>query len=169
MLYTLLLNSTYEVIGFISERKCFKHLAKDKVEILDYWDSKVHHGRTGQFQHPAVIRLKYQVRWIPRKVKYNYLGVFRRDSYVCQYCRLALTPSQATIDHVKPKADGGDNSWKNCVTACFECNNKKGNRTPEQAGMKLIAKPTVPEQSTLSEFRLMKNPHSKWGYYLGLE
>jgi 5-methylcytosine-specific restriction endonuclease McrA len=169
MLHTLLLNSSYETINFVSERKAFKLLAKDKVEVLCYWPNKVQHGRNGHLLHPAVIRLKYQVRWIPRKIKYSPRGVFLRDQYICQYCNRALTSTKATIDHVKPRAYGGESSWRNCVTACFDCNNQKGDRTPEQAGLKLLARPVAPEQSIISEYRQMKTKHPEWSSYLGLD
>lgn len=166
MLHTLLLNSTYECIGFISERKLFKLLAKDKIEVLESWDEKIIFGRGVKIQHPAVVRLRHHVRWIPRKVRFNRTGVFRRDQYMCQYCSTALTPAKLTIDHIKPKTRGGENSWRNCVTACFTCNNKKSNRTPEEANMRLIKKPTVPQLTIYSEFVIMKLKHDSWKEYV---
>src|SRR3990167_7830927 len=73
---TLLLNSTYECISFISERKVFKLLAKDKIEVLESWDDKVTFGRDSfgkpaRICHPAVARLRHHVRWIPRKIRFN--------------------------------------------------------------------------------------------------
>lgn len=167
MLHTLLLNSTYECIDFIPERKVFKHLANDKVEVLEVWED--HHiifGRGNRIKYPAVLRLKHHVRWIPKKVRFNRTAVFRRDQHVCQYCAKALTPVKLTLDHIFPRARGGENSWKNCVTACFLCNNQKGNRTPEEAGMKLLRKPITPVLGIRNEFHLMKDKHPAWQDYI---
>lgn len=165
MLQTLLLNSTYECISFITERKVFKLIAKDKVEVLHYWDEEFHWGR-GSSKHPSVIRLKHHVRWIPQKMRFKRAGVFRRDQFICQYCGIALTPSKVTVDHVLPRSQGGDSSWKNCVTSCFECNNRKGDRTPEQAKMKLLNKPVVPVVSIATEYNLLKKKHDDWKLYI---
>lgn len=165
MLQTLLLNSTYEPISFISERKVFKLLYKDKVEVLDYWNDKIRWG-SGYSQHPAVVRLKHHVRWIPKRVRFNRSGVFKRDQFICQYCGKALTASKVTIDHVIPRVQGGANSWQNCVCACFECNNFKSSRIPEQARMQLLHKPTVPMSSLYNEHHNMKRKHEAWKNYL---
>ena len=165
MLHTLLLNSTYECIAFISERKVFKLLVKDKIEVLSEWDIKFAWGK-GSARHPAVVRLKHHVRWIPRKVRFNRTGVFRRDQHLCQYCSKGLSPSKLTMDHIIPRARGGDSSWRNCVTACFSCNNKKGDRTPEEAGMTLLKKPIVPQISIVNEYALMHNKHDDWKLYV---
>lgn len=53
-----------------------------------------------------------------------------------------------TADHVVPKSMGGKDTWENMVCACLECNNRKGDRLPEQAGMKLIRKPRRPHHLT---------------------
>lgn len=168
MLHTLLLNFTYECISFITEKKVFKLLAKDRIEVLSSWEEESVWA-SGKIKHPAVIRLKYLVRWIPRKVKFNRIGVFRRDSFNCQYCTVQLSPSKLTMDHVLPKNQGGDSSWRNCVAACFTCNNRKGNRTPEQAGMKLLKRPAVPLITIASEYHLLNNKHEDWKTYLNLE
>jgi hypothetical protein len=167
MLHTLLLNSTYESIAFISERKVMKLLAKDKIEVLSYWEDKIRWG-SGYSLHPAVVRLKHHVRWIPKRVRFNRAGVFRRDQFICQYCGKFLTSTKLTLDHVLPRAQGGESSWKNCVTSCFDCNNRKGDRTPDQARMRLLNKPAVPELSIRNEYYAMKRQHSEWKAYLGL-
>lgn len=165
MLHTLLLNSTYEPISFISERKVFKMLIKDKVEVLSHWDEEVAWGKA-KIKHPATIRLHHHVRWIPRKLRFNRTAVFKRDQYSCQYCAKVLIPSKLTLDHILPKTKGGENSWRNCVTACFDCNNKKGNKTPEEAKMPLIKKPTVPQITIFHDYILIKTRHKDWDSYI---
>lgn len=71
---------------------------------------------------------------------YSKRGVLLRDDYTCGYCR---KPAQ-TIDHITPRCAGGKSTWENTVAACFDCNARKGGRSPQEAGMKLLWKPTAP-------------------------
>ncbi len=71
-------------------------------------------------------------------------ALFRRDDYICMYCGQRLPASLLSRDHVKPVSQGGLNLWTNVVTACKRCNNHKAGRTPEQAGMQLLAVPFAP-------------------------
>jgi 5-methylcytosine-specific restriction endonuclease McrA len=167
MLHSLLLNYTYEPMSFISDRKLFKLLAKDKIEILEFWEGDAFSfGKGIKIKYPAVVRLKHHVRWIPKKAKFNRKGVFLRDRNMCQYCAKVLTPNKVTMDHVFPRARGGENSWKNCVASCTECNNKKGAKTPEEAKMVLLKKPVAPQLTISNEFHVMKNKHDSWNNYI---
>lgn len=67
-------------------------------------------------------------------------GVLRRDKHTCAYCG----KQASTIDHVFPKSRGGADSWENLVAACLRCNNIKDDRTPKEAGMRLLFEPRVP-------------------------
>lgn len=67
----------------------------------------------------------------------------------CMYCGVQPGPDELTVDHVLPKSKGGKSTWENCVLACVECNKRKDNRTPEQAGMKLRRQPRKPSWKTL--------------------
>lgn len=165
MLHTLLLNFTYECISFISERRTIKLVANDKVEVLSAWEEEIHWG-SGKMYHPAVIRLKHNVRWIPRQVRFNRYNVFKRDQYICQYCGKLAGATKLSVDHIIPKDRGGENSWKNCVTACFNCNNRKGNRTPEEADLKLLRPPFTPQISLLNDISVLNNKHESWKDYL---
>ena len=103
---------------------------------------------------PTVIRLVVVIRHLWKKrVPWSPDNVHIRDKHTCRYCDEKLTRSKCTIDHVTPKDQGGKNSWVNCVTACFPCNNKKANRTPNQAKMFLKKQPWQP---TIMEFILLK-------------
>ncbi|TQV89315.1 HNH endonuclease [Aliikangiella coralliicola] len=74
-------------------------------------------------------------------------SLFRRDGHLCLYCGNAFKNAFLTRDHVIPKGQGGKDTWENCVAACKSCNNHKGCRTPEEAGMKLLAIPFRPNKS----------------------
>lgn len=86
---------------------------------------------------PEVIRSTYD-RIPKRKVVFSRRNLWKRDKMRCQYCGRKPKPDEITIDHVIPKSHGGKTTFENCVLACFECNKKKDNRTPEQAKMPLI-------------------------------
>ena len=71
-------------------------------------------------------------------------ALFRRDNHLCLYCGFQFRLADLSRDHVKPLSQGGRDSWGNVVTACKRCNNHKAGRTPEQAGMQLLAIPFLP-------------------------
>lgn len=81
--------------------------------------------------------------------KFNRRELFKRDAGTCQYCEKILTNETATVDHILPRSRGGDTSWENCVICCTACNSKKGNRTPNEANMRLIKIPKMPSPSVL--------------------
>ncbi len=64
--------------------------------------------------------------------------IHERDEHVCQYCALDLSPEEATLDHVVPVSRGGASTRANLVTACTDCNSRKADRTPKEAGMPLL-------------------------------
>ena len=166
---TLLLNSTYQPISFVSERKALKLLFKNKVDVISDWDEviKWNLGRN-KIKLPAIIKLKYYVRWIPSRTRFNRLAVFKRDNNICQYCGKKLSNSELTVDHIVPISRGGLNNWKNCVTSCSPCNNNKGSRTPEEAGMKIKNAPQTPGLSISYEYSSLRRRHEDWETYLNI-
>ena len=94
---------------------------------------------------PEIILLRRYDRPQRRSVPFNRRNLLRRDALRCQYCGRRPGVSQLTTDHVVPRRMGGGNSWLNCVLACVGCNSRKGGRTPEQAGMRLLRRPSEPE------------------------
>ena len=85
-----------------------------------------------------------------RKVRERYTpplnnrALFKRDAQLCLYCGNRFSTRDLSRDHVRPLSQGGQDNWKNVVTACRRCNNLKAGRTPEQAGMELLAIPFTP-------------------------
>jgi 5-methylcytosine-specific restriction endonuclease McrA len=146
-LKTLLLDSSYQVLSFISEKKVMKLIVKDKVEIVEEWQNSFITWSSGKIKHPSVVRLKKHVRRNYFNSNFSRKALIKRDRSVCQYCCRKLTASQITIDHVLPRAQGGITSFTNTVVACTPCNNLKADKTPEQANMKLLRKPTHPSFS----------------------
>tara|TARA_B100000446_G_scaffold61867_1_gene58326 strand:+ start:24232 stop:24900 length:669 start_codon:yes stop_codon:yes gene_type:complete len=80
--------------------------------------------------------------------------LFRRDGHRCMYCGFEFDDRSLTRDHIIPRVQGGPDNWKNVVAACARCNGHKGGRTPEQAGMELMAIPFVPN---VFEFMYLAN------------
>lgn len=70
--------------------------------------------------------------------------LYRRDHNICAYCGDYFPDRLLTRDHIHPQSRGGDNSWTNLVSCCFSCNNRKGDRTPEEAHMHLLYVPYKP-------------------------
>ena len=71
-------------------------------------------------------------------------ALFARDAQLCLYCGHEFSRPSLTRDHVLPLSKGGRDIWENVVTACFHCNSRKANRTPQQAHMPLLAVPYRP-------------------------
>jgi 5-methylcytosine-specific restriction endonuclease McrA len=92
------------------------------------------------YGHNHVLK-KQRNRYIP---PLNNPALFRRDSRLCLYCGEIFQTRDLSRDHVTPLIQGGTDAWNNVVTACRRCNNHKAGRTPEQAGMQLLAVPFTP-------------------------
>lgn len=97
----------------------------------------------GVYPMPKVLRLMQYVvtRWrYADGPGWSKTGVLRRDHHICGYCGRTAN----TIDHVLPRCRGGGNTWKNTVAACERCNQRKADRTPAEAGMRLLVEPRPP-------------------------
>ncbi len=86
----------------------------------------------------------------------NNRALFRRDACLCLYCGQPFKRHELSRDHVTPITQGGRDVWENVVTACKRCNNHKAGRTPEQAGMQLLAVPFMP---THAEYIYLQSRH----------
>ena len=82
--------------------------------------------------------------------------LFRRDGNQCMYCGSQFEDRYLTRDHIVPQVQGGPDTWVNVVAACRRCNQQKGGRTPEQAGMALLA---IPFKPNVFEFMYLANRH----------
>lgn len=142
---TLLLNATYEPLQVVSWQRALRMLFLRKAEVVECYSREVRSVRCS-FRVPSVIRLVHfvNVKRIHHQVKLSRANLFSRDQFRCQYCGRRPVAAQLTCDHVMPVARGGRKTWENIVTACVPCNHRKGNRTPEEAGMALLKKPVAP-------------------------
>ena len=115
---------------------------------------------------PEVILLTEYEGQGERSVVFSRKNIFKRDKFTCQYCGVQPGPEELTIDHIKPRSKGGVSSWENTVLACMECNKRKGDATPEQAGMKLRKVPKKPSWKTLAHVHPRQRLES-WDQFLG--
>jgi 5-methylcytosine-specific restriction endonuclease McrA len=116
---------------------------------------------------PSVIRL-LEYRRIPHQTRaLSRKNILMRDRYTCQYCLKVSHAGDLTLDHVIPRSRNGGTTWENLVACCHHCNNRKGNRTPEEAGMKL-ARPPRPFSLHTSRhlMRLLAKSDDQWRKYL---
>ena len=144
---TLLLNATYEPLRVVHWQKAITLWCQGKVEIVAHYDREVR-SVSFSMRLPSVIRLLRRIR-VRRSVEYvpfSRANIYARDNHSCQYCGEVLASAELTFDHVVPVAHGGRKDWENIVTCCISCNRRKGGRTPEQAGMKLIRHPRRPDK-----------------------
>lgn len=100
------------------------------------------------------------------KVKYSRKNIFHRDDNKCQYCGTEKPRGVLTVDHIIPRSRGGKNTFTNIVAACKECNSKKGDRTPEEAGMILIKNPATPKWKSYTGMPFSKAKKSYWDVFL---
>jgi len=77
----------------------------------------------------------------------NNRELFRRDRHLCGYCGNTFGDSKLTRDHIVPRSKGGTDTWMNVITCCAKCNQKKDDKTLEQAGMTLLYAPYVPSRA----------------------
>ena len=139
----LVLNRNYEVLNYVNWKKALCLVVTDQAEIV-HESERIVRTVYLEFMVPSVIRLIHSAVRPKSGAKFSRVNVLKRDRYTCQYCGKIFSRHNLTIDHVIPKSLGGRTKWENVVAACKRCNNKKDDRLPEQAGMRLIRKPEEP-------------------------
>lgn len=143
MQMTLVLDQGYQPHRVVSWQRAVLMLFDGKVEVVEEYDEEIR-SVSISIRMPAVVRLLQRIRGKKRAVKFSRINVATRDGFRCQYCGEKHVLSKLTYDHVNPRSQGGRTTWENIVMACYECNEAKANRTPEQAGMTLLRKPVKP-------------------------
>ena len=134
----LVLNASYEPINVCAARLAIR--VPSVIRLLEYR------------------RIPHQTRALSRK------NILLRDRNTCQYCGEVLPSSELTLDHVVPRSRGGASTWENLVACCFACNNKKGDRTPQEAGMVLARQPR--QISIHAKHKLLAGDSHTWDKYL---
>jgi 5-methylcytosine-specific restriction endonuclease McrA len=136
----LLLNQTYEPLGTVSVARAIIMTFKNTVTVEELDGDRFLRSVSAQFPVPSVIRRRTYINVRRRREASGMkrLRIYMRDKFRCQYCGEKKGVAELTLDHILPRSRGGGNSPVNIVTACISCNNRKSNRTPEEARMPLL-------------------------------
>lgn len=141
---TLILSASWEPMEIVSWQRAITLVFMNKVEIVEEYEDKAIRTVSVELKMPSVVRFVRALKNRKRAIKFSRQNVWARDKGRCQYCNTKTPRHEATYDHVLPRAQGGLTRWENVVIACVTCNQKKGNRTPEKARMKLLSTPVKP-------------------------
>lgn len=153
----LLLNTSFEPLGVITRRRALSLIARGRVEAACHEEVELR-GVSTTMRIPIVLRLQRYVNVPKRRAHWSRRAVLQRDGFTCAYCGVrvgkrrrgkTLTRHIFTIDHVIPLSRGGKSTWSNTVCACPQCNQRKANRTPHEANMKLLWEPKRPRVNYL--------------------
>jgi len=183
---TLVLNAYYEPVARVPWHRAITLLwesrqaeidnrnYKLKIELVKEYQDWTVHSASQEWKVPSIIRW---VKSTPRRkkaIKFSRENIYLRDGGKCQYCGVGLSRDQKspdcfTYDHVIPRAKGGQTRWENVVTCCIPCNQKKSDKLPNQAGMRLLKVPVKPVKLTES-LRLQVHWHpgmpAEWKNYI---
>jgi 5-methylcytosine-specific restriction endonuclease McrA len=182
----LVLNKYYQAIQITTVQKAICHLVKGTAKVittqwtthtLEDWIkiTKFHENGNGKIIRspsisilvPDAIYLPYYESLPKVDVVFSRQNLLLRDKYTCQYCGKYLkSPKERTIDHIIPKSRGGKTVWTNVVLCCKKCNLKKGDKTPEEAGLKLLKQPKAPKWQALILEEFPKHKKEVWKVFL---
>lgn len=157
----LQLNASYEPLRIVSAKKALTLLTKGVAVVEVPTSIKVHEG----IYLPSVIRLR-NYRHVPIRIQVvSRRNIILRDGGRCMYC--GVKSQELTLDHVIPRSRGGGNTWDNLVACCAKDNHRKGDRTPEEAGMKLLRRP-LPQSIHTPRFllRTLGSEVKEWNQFL---
>ena len=152
----LVLNQNYEPLNICRARRAVVLIYQGRAEMLENGSGFVHSANY-TFPLPSVVRLAYMIKRPRPERRLTRLEVFNRDRYTCQYCGKQPGLNELTLDHVKPRSQGGESKWNNCVLACVSCNHRKADRTPEQAKMRLRHPAVQPKWNPLYAAHELRN------------
>ena len=182
----LVLNRLWQAIHVCSARRAFSLLCQGHAQVIhtedgsfsthdfDSWrslsqrDPGSHKVQTVSYKVrlPTVIVLMLFDRMPRKEVKFTRHNIFERDRNTCQYCGKTLDRRDLNLDHVFPRDRGGQMTWENIVCSCIPCNTRKGNRTPDQARMKLIRKPERPKWRPFAHLTFGAEHHDSWKHFV---
>lgn len=188
---TLVLNRNWQAVNIAGVRRTFALLFRENARVVSSEASgqntydicewihycERHPPRRGQ---PALHTVRHALR-VPdviilgdyeglplKQPRLTREGILERDGHVCQYCGHRFPDDELNIDHVIPRERGGRSTWENLVTSCISCNEKKANRLPHEAGMRLASKPRHPPRLPFAATAISAaRERPQWKSYLG--
>jgi 5-methylcytosine-specific restriction endonuclease McrA len=162
----LVLNRNYEPLSVCSVRRAVVLVFLGKAELVETLDGVKLKAVSREISVPSVVKLGFYIKVPPKNVILSRKNIIKRDGHRCQYC--GTTHAPMTVDHIVPKIYGGLDTWENLVCACIYCNNKKGDRAPERAGMPLLKTPKRPNHITFIQ-QFIGISDQRWKRYLFLD
>lgn len=170
----LLLNSNFDPIKVIPWQRAVRLVLEEKADLINGYVGRLVRSVSISMQSPAVVRLRRFVE-VRGRIRFNRQNVLARDYYQCQFCGIRPVRNgrpdleELTLDHVIPRAQSKNGRvtlksgrsiivtcWDNVVCACQNCNLRKADRTPEQAGMRLLAQPRTPSMRDVFRISLTR-------------
>lgn len=141
----LLLNADYFPLGLIDVARSVRLLWKGSVDMVEVDGDRVLHSQHMNHPVPSVVRLVHyiDIRRKRRETGKQRFKIFVRDHFRCQYCTKRFSPDKLTLDHIIPKSQDGGDDPENLCASCIPCNQRKANRTPDEARMPLFATPSA--------------------------
>lgn len=140
----LVLNRSYYPVDIISHEDAFIKIYGEKAEVVQFRDEVIYSAKDAHFI-PSIIRNNNSRIPKTSKLRCKRTRVFERDRNTCAYCNQTFPVSKLTWDHIVPQCKGGEDTWLNTITACWKCNNKKGDKDLESSGLKLHFLPYEPK------------------------
>jgi hypothetical protein len=169
----LVLNRLWQAVNICSVKRAFMLLYQGHAQVVDASEGE------GSFQTmtfaqwfdfsrgyegtDVVSTVSFKIR-VP-KVRHN---IFERDHNTCQYCGHKFDRKDLNLDHVIPRERGGETSWENIVCSCVPCNSRKGNRTPSEAGLKLLHRPRRPKWRPMLHLQFARARDESWRHFVDL-
>ncbi|SEM16750.1 5-methylcytosine-specific restriction endonuclease McrA [Stigmatella aurantiaca] len=179
----LVLNRNYQPVHVTSVKRAFSLLYQGVAKAIDdqyklyEFEDWAALSTTGEcivtvnraIRVPRVLVLS-AYEYLPKgRVRFSRLNIYARDHDTCQYCGRTLPRSELNLDHVNPRCEGGKTTWENVVCSCVPCNLRKGGRTPERAGMKLLRRPFRPRWTPLFRGAIRRITYREWLPFLRVE
>jgi 5-methylcytosine-specific restriction endonuclease McrA len=180
----LVLNRVYQPVHITSVRRAFAMLYQGAARAIDAqfqtfdfdsWSAlsaAAHEDAIGavgrRIRVPRVIVLLAYDRMPRARVRFSRFNIYARDDNTCQYCGQRWARADLNLDHVVPRSRGGSTTWENVVCSCVPCNLRKGGRTPEEAGMRLLRGPARPRWTPMFRSATRRAFYREWRPFLSL-
>ncbi|MBC2603065.1 HNH endonuclease [Puniceicoccus vermicola] len=186
----LVLNRVWQPVNIVGVRRAVALLFQDNAQVInpnqgnyemlsaEEWveRSMTHPPRADEpsirsvrldLRLPQILLLREFDRVPVQDTKLNRRNIFERDQYRCQYCGEIFPEAKLNLDHVIPRDRGGRTSWENLVTSCIECNSRKANRLPHQAGLVLRRQPLRPKHRPFLSVLHRNGSREVWKPFIG--
>lgn len=155
----LVLNASYEALDQVTADRAVVLLiggiAESVVVRRPHFPIRSRHTEILLPETIRLVRYRYLAHITVRSPgsRATHAAVLRRDGNRCGYCG----DWAPTVDHIRPRSRGGPNTWENLIACCVPCNTGKADRTPEEAGMRLLWEPRAPQPLAREQRRVWKH------------